>query len=206
MKEEIVEKCLREFLKKGIRKMTLKEIVLPLGISTKTMYKFFNNKEELLEECLNLHYGRLVGGLGQIIGEQNNPVVSLAQIWIQAIKADFGTNQQFYHDLNYYYPELQDKIIKRNAQSLTQPVIQIFKDGTAQGYFREGLEPRIVMEAISILYTSLTRTGQFKKFKLNPYVIGANTIEIFLRGLCTAKGLKQWDAHPSFTSFAEQNH
>ena len=206
MKEEITDKCLREFLKKGIRKMTLKEIVAPLGISTKTVYKFFNSKEELLEDCLTLHYGRLAAGLTQIIAAQNNPVLSLAQIWIEAIRADFGTNHQFYHDLNYYYPTLQDKIIKKNRQSLAKPMLQMMQSGIEQGYFRDTLEPRVVLEAISVLYGSLTRTDQFKKYKLNPFVIGANTVEVYLRGLCTVKGLKHWDAHPSLTSFSEQKN
>jgi len=51
MKSEIIETSLQQFLTHGIRKMTVKEIIAPLGISTKTVYKYFANKEALLEEC-----------------------------------------------------------------------------------------------------------------------------------------------------------
>jgi len=45
MKEKIIEIALQQFLKHGIRKMTVQKLTGPLGVSTKTVYNFFNNKE-----------------------------------------------------------------------------------------------------------------------------------------------------------------
>jgi len=50
MKKEILQTSLKQFLKHGIRQMSIQKLVEPLGISTKTVYKYFKNKEELLEE------------------------------------------------------------------------------------------------------------------------------------------------------------
>src|SRR5277367_6320690 len=113
MKEKIIETSLLEFLKHGIRKMTMQKLVLALGISTKTMYKYFGNKEELLEECLKIHYKESDKEVKNILEGSPNVVVSICSIYSKAIELDFGTNYLFYHDLNYYYPELQDKVIKQ---------------------------------------------------------------------------------------------
>ena len=56
MKEEILQTSLDQFLKYGIREMSIQKLIEPLGISTKTVYKYFKNKEELLEEALHLHF------------------------------------------------------------------------------------------------------------------------------------------------------
>ena len=58
MKEEILQTALRHYLTHGIREMSNYRLVEILGISTKTLYKYFTSKEELLEETLHLFYSR----------------------------------------------------------------------------------------------------------------------------------------------------
>lgn len=202
-KKEIAEKCLQRFLTSGIRKMTLRKIVAPLGISTKTVYKHFSDKEALLAYCLDIHYGRLLKGIEPILNA-GSPVIQLFQIWIHATRADFGASHTFYHDLNYYYPRLQDKMIRKHARTTTQPVLEMFEAGIAQGYFRKELHPSVILEGISVIYTALTRTDRFSKYKLTPFTLAANTVEVFLRGICTSKGLAELEANKESTSFTAQ--
>jgi len=49
----------------------------------------------------------------------------------------------------------------------------------------------VIPEVISVLYSSISRTGQFKKFKLSAAQLMHNTIDAYLRGVCTDKGLKE---------------
>lgn len=201
MKSEIIETSLQQFLTHGIRKMTVKEIIAPLGISTKTVYKYFANKEALLEECLDLHYSRMHTGLADATSQDNSPVIMLFQAFIKGIELDFKVNEVFYHDLNYYYPELQDKIIQQNSAKLGGPLIKAFNDGVAEGYIHSNLSAEVFFEGIGVLYGSLTRTSRFHKFGLSPFELAANTMEVYLRGICTQKGLKEIDDNPELTSF-----
>jgi len=50
MKDEILQTALEQFLKYGIREMSIRKLIASLGISTKTVYKYYKNKEELLED------------------------------------------------------------------------------------------------------------------------------------------------------------
>ena len=52
MKFEILQTSLEQFLKQGICKMSVQTLVQPLNISIKTVYKYFDNKEELQKEAL----------------------------------------------------------------------------------------------------------------------------------------------------------
>lgn len=203
-KLEIAEKCLQRFMRMGIRKMTLLKIVAPLGISTKTVYKYFPGKEALLEYCLDLHYGRLLKGIQPIL-HSGSPVIQLFQIWIHATRADFGASHTFYHDLNYYYPRLQDKMIRKHAKTTSQPLLDTFEAGIAEGFFRKELQPAVVLEGIGVIYTALTRTDRFVRYKLAPFILATNTVEVFLRGICTTKGLAELEANKEKTSFAIQN-
>jgi AcrR family transcriptional regulator len=187
LKDEIIETSLQQFLKHGIRKMTVQKLVEPLGISTKTVYKYFNDKEELLKHCLVKHYSGLAEGFD--IGD-SNPVITVLNLWHKAMELDFGVNHVFYHDLNYYYPQLQDAILNRFFKKKFSKLDVLMENGIKQGYFRNGILPAMIPEVTSALYSSITRTGQFKKYKLSPTVLMQNTIEAYLRGICTEKGLR----------------
>ena len=191
MKEEIIEISLQQFLKHGIRKMTVQKLIEPIGISTKTVYKYFNNKEELLKHCLVKHYSDLARDFDMESSADMNPLITLFKLWYDAMELDFGVNHVFYHDLNYYYPQLQDSILHRFFKKNFSELEKLIQMGIKQGYFRSDIVPALIPEVISVLYSSITRTGQFKRYKLTPGVLMQNTIEAYLRGICTEKGLKE---------------
>lgn len=183
-----METSLQQFLEHGIRKMTLQKLVLVLGISTKTMYKYFSNKEALLEECLGLHYKDTEKGMAEMLRDSPNPVAGLVSIYSKAIELDFGTTHLFYHDLNYYYPELQDKVMKKYVSSALETVTSLIQQGINEGYFLAYLKAPIVLESLTVMYASVTRNRTYKDFTLKRELI-KHTIVIYLRGICTDKGL-----------------
>jgi len=189
VKEEIIETSLQQFLRHGIRKMTVQKLIAPMGISTKTVYKYFNDKEELLKHCLVKHYSELAKDFD--ITGSSNPVIAIFKLWHNAMELDFGVNHIFYHDLNYYYPRLQDSILHRFFKKRFSKLGELMEKGVKQGYFRNDIVPAMIPEVTSALYSSITRTDQFKKYKLTPGVLMQNTIEAYLRGVCTEKGLKE---------------
>jgi len=171
--------------------MTVQKLVAPLGISTKTVYKYFSNKEDLLRECLSVHYSRLFKHT-YISGDQfPNPAIALENLWQKAFQIDFGVNRIFYHDLNHYYPELQDEILKKHGGKIEATIVKLIKEGIDKGYFLKDLQPRLIFEAMTVIYRSLTRTEDFKKFRVNPKDLVRQTVHIYLRGICTSKGLNE---------------
>jgi AcrR family transcriptional regulator len=53
IKERIVEKAKEYFLKFGIKSVRMDEIASALGVSKKTIYQFFQDKEDLADAVLN---------------------------------------------------------------------------------------------------------------------------------------------------------
>ncbi|HTD97917.1 MAG TPA: TetR/AcrR family transcriptional regulator [Mucilaginibacter sp.] len=195
-KEEIVEAVLERFMQYGIRSMTIKKLVEPLGISTKTVYKYFNSKEELLEECLRVLYTGYFNEFNAILSGKDNPVNTLLIIFRSTLGKDFGVSHAFFHDLNYYYPELQNAAINQTRENYGSLMIPLVKDGIEQGYFNDFIIPEIALSGIATLYTSITRSDNYKGFELSPYELFKNLVEIYMRGMCTEKGLKEIENNP----------
>jgi len=194
MKDRILQAALRQFLKYGIRKMSIQKLVAPLDISTKTIYKYFKNKEELLEAVLHLHYTRQFQLLENHSTDQDI-VPLIIDIWHAAIEGEYSVNNKFFHDLHYYYPELEKKTEAATGKKILKQILQIVQKGIKDGVFKKDIYPDIAMEGIAVLYSAVARSGEFKKFRKSPHEIFLNTIVLYIRGFCTRKGIKELNKH-----------
>ncbi len=194
MKEEILQTALRRFLKNGIRQMSIQKLVEPLGISTKTVYKYFKNKEELLEEALRLFYAQQYQTLEELSADQK-AVPLLLDIWYKAFEREYKVTNVFFRDLNYYYPELERKIQADFSAKFSSKFLAIIHKGMAEGVFQDSIHAEIVLEGIYVLYDAAARTERFKPLRVTPFEVLLGTIVIYLRGICTITGIRELDAH-----------
>ena len=194
MKDEILQTALSQFLKYGIREMSIQRLVEPMSISTKTVYKYFKNKEELLEKALHLHYAQQYQMLEELSADQK-AVPLLLDIWYTAFEREYKVTNAFFQDLNYYYPELERKIQTAMGAKFTKQFLYIIKKGIHEGVFQNNINPEVTMESIYVLYDAATRTERFKPFRVSPFDVLLNTIVIYIKGLCTTKGLQELEQH-----------
>ena len=194
MKNEIIETSLAQFLKHGIREMSIQKLVEPLGISTKTVYKYFKNKEELLEEALHLHYAQQFQMLEERTADQK-VVPLLLDIWYKAFELEYKVTNTFFQDLNYYYPELERKIQIAISAKFTKQLLNIIQKGINEGVFQDNINPEVIMEGIYVLYDATIRTERFKPFRVSPLEILLNTIVVYIKGFCTTKGSLELEEH-----------
>ncbi|MEO8110727.1 MAG: TetR/AcrR family transcriptional regulator [Ginsengibacter sp.] len=194
MKDEILQTSLKQFLKYGVREMSIQKLIEPLGISTKTVYKYFKNKEELLEEALTLFHAQHRKTWKSQAAIQS-AVILFFEIWHTAIEIEYDVNKAFFKDLHYYYPELLKKKDAELDKEYTKQFIQVLYKGIEQGVFLKHINPEITFMGISILYQAIAREEQFKRYRASPDEILLNTIALYIRGFCTEKGIKELDNH-----------
>jgi AcrR family transcriptional regulator len=203
-KNEILKSSLKYFLQHGVRKMPNDKLVALLGISTKTLYKHFKDKEDLLTQVLALFYSQRYE-LTMMLPEDESAVCILFYIWQQGFEMEFKVNKTFFHDLHYYYPDLEKKVEARNIKKIWQEFIQIINRGIKEGDLTKDIIPEAVLEVISVLYVSIVRKGEFKKLGLSPDKIFLNSIASYLRGICTKKGLRILNGYIAKSSALEKN-
>jgi AcrR family transcriptional regulator len=194
MRNEIIDTSLKQFLKYGIREMSIQKLIQPLGISTKTVYKYFENKEELLEQSLLLYYDQQFELLMDL-STRGNTIQLFFDVWYVALERGYKVNLMFFADLLYYYPTLKEKVEKAVSRKFTDQFIQIIQKGISEGLFRDDVDPAVAMESIYILLNSITRENKFKEIKVQPLTLLINTIGLYVRGMCTAKGIQKFDLH-----------
>src|SRR5690348_14336581 len=131
-KKEILKASLKYFLQHGVRKMSNDKLVALLGISTKTLYKHFRDKEDLLAQALELFYSQQHELLENFALNESAPIL-LFHIWQQGFEMEFKVNKTFFRDLHYYYPELEKKVEARNSKKIWKQFILIINKGKEKG-------------------------------------------------------------------------
>jgi AcrR family transcriptional regulator len=74
MKETILQKANDMFLTLGYKSVTMDDIAAGLGISKKTIYQHFANKNELVEESALHLFEQIATGVDKIIADNHNSI------------------------------------------------------------------------------------------------------------------------------------
>lgn len=204
MKNEILEISLRQFLQNGIRDTSVQKIVDGLGISTKTFYKYYKNKEELLAETIDLFFNQQYQDFRKLQVAQN-AAARFFDIWLTSIDTSYEVNKVFFHDLQYYYPDLAAKSDAANSGRFTPEFLNVISRGIEEGLFRADIIPEVALESVFVLYTAVVRAEHFKRFNLSPYDLLLNTIAVAIRGICTQQGSIALDEQISMRRIEAKN-
>ena len=194
MKEKILQTALDHSQRYGIRKMSMQKLVASLNMSTKTFYKYFCNKEELVENVLHLYYRQQY----QVLEKQNKSINSIQlfyNIWHNAVVHEYNVSNKFFQDLQYYYPALEQKITIDFGIKFWEKIKPIVNNGIKEGFFIESINTELVLESISILVYRIGRSDQFQKINTSQKEIFRNSVETIIRGMCTNEGLLELEKH-----------
>lgn len=194
LREQILESSLMYFLQYGIRKMSNNKLASLLGISTKTLYKCFKNKEQLVEEATYLFHSQQYHMLENLPTETNAACL-LIDLWHGGVETEYKVNKAFFRDLLYYYPQVAKKAEEAIGEKFKKQFLLIIRRGIEEGDFNRNIVPEVALEGIFILYSTLVRTDYFKSFRLTSSRVFLNTLAIYIRGFCTKKGLLLLDKH-----------
>lgn len=191
MEQKIVEKSTELFLNLGFKSVTMDEIASALGVSKKTIYKYFNNKTDLVNAVTNHVFDSISCGIDHICHLNMNPIDELFSIkrFVMDHLKDEKSSPQY--QLQKYYPKIFLSLKKKQFEVMQECVIDNLKKGIELGLYR----PNIDLEFISRIYfNGLTGIKDNDMFPLKDYSMKTLLnfyYEYHLRGICTAKGIKQ---------------
>ena len=72
MKDKIIKRATDMFLKLGFKSVTMDDIACEMCISKKTIYKYFDNKEQLIEVGTSIMHDKIEAGIEQIVLKNHN--------------------------------------------------------------------------------------------------------------------------------------
>lgn len=139
-RQRIIEVATRSFLPLGLSKVTLDEIASELGMSKKTMYKFFSSKEDLLKEVVHTIMSRVRTRIEVIVNSDRPSVEKLPEVFGLLARQIGGMSRQFLIDLQRFAPELWREMDEFRRQRILTNVRRIFVQAKKEGVLRKDLD------------------------------------------------------------------
>lgn len=185
--EKIISTAMSEFITKGIKAVKMDDIATILAMSKRTLYELFENKEQLLLECVKRmaqdekdHLDRFTAG------RQLNVIAIVIEFYRYQLNKLNVVSPQFYADMHKYQSvnNFLDEL-KREKQHFG---LQFFAKGVDEGYFRKDVDYELISKVCSESMNYIYQNHLLDNFSLMR--IFQDVTMLYIRGLCTLKGIE----------------
>ena len=138
MEKEItfIEKVQDLFLENGAKTLTMDDIARELGISKKTLYQKYKNKEALLEEVLSFGMGKVLERLANLEETIENAIDRMFSRDELIEKACTTNDFILLRQLIRYYPNIFNKHMLDFSEKFSEILLHNIERGRNQGYYR----------------------------------------------------------------------
>ena len=187
LREKIIISAGELFAQEGIRSITMDDIAASFGISKRTLYELFSDKEALLIECIRREMALEEAFMREQVTRSLNVLEILLKRYQRSIERFHATSKKFFDDIKKY-PRAYEQLKNGNNRN-TEDAVNFFKEGVRQGYFREDVNFPIVN---SLLRAQLDILMESDLCKTYPFLAVYESIMFtFLRGISTEKGARE---------------
>ncbi len=190
MQERILLKSHELFMRYGIRSVSMDEIAAHLGISKKTIYQFYEDKDALVEDVIKMEIDR---NEQECSMQQNNSENAIHEIVLavnmmeELLKV---MNPSVIYELEKYHPKAYKKLNDHKAKFLYNTIKENLERGIKEGLYREDINTDILTR-FRIGSTFLMFNPElFNVGKHNPTIVLQVITDNFLYGIATSKGQK----------------
>ncbi len=143
-REHIILVAFELFVKYGIRSVTMDQIAGQLGISKRTLYETFENKNELLKSGLEYFINIKNTRANEIIKKSDNVIQAMFILRKKGEEMKKKVNPLFFEDIKKYYPEICSLLTSRSNNKDYSITYTLIKKGIKDGIFKKELNVELV--------------------------------------------------------------
>lgn len=187
LKKRIVETAMQAFKSHGIKSITMDDIAVSLGISKRTLYEVFANKEMLLEACILKEREDMKAYVDEMLAMSDHVLEVLLKLYLHSIERFHATHKSFFEDLKKY-PKVYE-LFKSDKKHDSAEAVSFFKEGVKQGIFRDDINFAIVNLLVHEQIELLLNTDICEKYSF--LEVYESIMFTYLRGISTEKGARE---------------
>ena len=150
IRERIIEAGRERFFAKGFSKVTMDELVNQLGISKKTMYKYFPSKDDLVESISEWQRIRIMSKVKEIVNSELDFIEKIHNLWAFIGESYSRISKQYYEDMRRFRPDLWKRIESFRDEHVMESARKLVDQGIKRGVFRDDVNKEI----LALVYVS----------------------------------------------------
>ncbi|MBP6432305.1 MAG: TetR/AcrR family transcriptional regulator [Ferruginibacter sp.] len=196
IKDRIIQGSLKQFMQYGFRNVSMDDIARNLGMSKKTLYQYFEDKDELVKAALE--YDIEIDQKDCLICSttSSNAIAEVYNIINVVAEQLSDMNPMVLLEMQKFHPTAFSRFQQHKDGFILKMITENLKRGIAEELYREDINVEVLakfrLESIMLIFNPeifpLSKNYPLKELML---IIG----EHFLYGIATSKGYKQIQKH-----------
>ena len=175
-KNIILEQGFEKLAKEGAGNFTVESLASNLGMSKKTIYKFFPTKELLIEKMVTFFTGSILRKFQAVTESDNKPVEKFEEIMSFLINKVGYLKMENAMEMKARYPNIW-KMVEEFRLDLIHYIAIIFREAQSQGYAKSELD----MDVVAIIYMNIINSTFQPEFFIKNNLAPSNTISTFVK-------------------------
>ncbi len=187
-KGEIIAISSRLFMKHGIRSVSMDDLARHIGISKKTIYLYYENKEALVDDIVQLHVEKEKNEIAEILKNSSNAIDEMHQIAKMVLRTlgEVSTGTMF--DLQKYYRKQWTKITDLEKKLTFEVIKQNLIRGKAAGIYRSPVNEDIVARLYVEMAHSIVDDDIFSRQEFGKQELYKQAFHYHINGILSPKG------------------
>ncbi len=142
--QNIIAQSYAVFMQHGIKNVSMDDLCRQMGISKKTLYKYVENKADLLAR-INKYIQELILTRLKEVEEKNlNAIDVLLEMSRVSSSNHIRINPVVSYEIRKYYPQVYDDYLCNKKELIIGSILKNLEQGIREGLYRENLNKEIV--------------------------------------------------------------
>lgn len=188
--ERIVSKAHELFMRYGIRSVSMDEVANHLGMSKKTIYQFYADKDALVEDVINIEVDEKQCTCNMHRQRSDNAIHEIFMATDMLLELLTDMNPALIFDLEKYHPSAFKKYNEHKNTFLYTLIKENIEWGKREGLYREELMSDIIARFRLASVFLVFNPENFPNSKHSVATLVTEITDNFLYGLVSPKGVK----------------
>lgn len=188
MDKDFISKVTDLFLENGPKAVTMDDVAKEFGMSKKTLYQMYKNKDALLEDVMEYKLNHIIERVRAFENNTENAVERMFCRDEQIEKAVETNNSMFIKQLLKYYPTIFQKHMVNFSAKFTEIMINNINKGREQKFYREDFDASLYSKLFFQLMISYDNSPFLETENISREDYQNSAFQMFLHSICTEKG------------------
>ncbi|WP_143309502.1 TetR/AcrR family transcriptional regulator [Chitinophaga vietnamensis] len=190
VRERIMETALRMFRTYGVKGVTMFDIARDCGISKKTVYEHFSDKQTLIDEGMQILLNSHIAYFQELHNTAENAIEELVGNMKYITSMARTLNPVMLFEIQKYHPDTWRSIESFKASCILFGIKENLKRGMAEGLYRQNLDINTIARMRQLQLEAAFDPAQYPAADFQMPEVMEQVTAHFILGIATIKGHK----------------
>jgi len=207
VRNRILQAAREQFFRFGFTKVTIDEIASDLGMSKKTIYKYFPSKDRLLRGVIETMMKEIWTRVSSLIHDDSMDFLDKLKYLMELVGMQISKlGRPFIQDVQRNAPEIWKEIDEFRNKAILNNFGDLLNEGVQKGVFRSDVNQQLLMLMYSNTIQNIINPEVLSQHPFSASDVFEAIIKVIFEGILTDKGRAKYFANQRSSQQYEKEH